>query len=111
MYDYLVTLRQKSPHGGPFQYRSCETDVLGWICEAASGIRMPELMSRLLWSKLGAVNDATIGVDSMGTGMFDGGINTCLSDLARFGPLFLNGGGVLTGQARGSRSGVSSPLA
>jgi len=40
MYDYLVTLRQKSPHGGPFQYRSCETDVLGWICEAASGIRM-----------------------------------------------------------------------
>jgi CubicO group peptidase (beta-lactamase class C family) len=97
MYDNLLTLRQESPHGGPFQYRSCETDVLGWICEAASGIRMPELMSQLLWGKLGADNDATIGVDSVGTGMFDGGINACLRDLARFGSLFLNGGVSLTG--------------
>jgi CubicO group peptidase (beta-lactamase class C family) len=97
MYDYLLTLRQKSPHGGPFQYRSCETDVLGWICEAASGIRIPELMSQLLWGKLGADTDATIGVDSVGTGMFDGGINACLRDLARFGSLFLNGGVSLTG--------------
>src|SRR5258705_7636435 len=109
MYDYLVTLKQKSPHGGPFQYRSCETDVLGWVCEAASGIRMPELMSQLLWSKLGAVNDATIGVDSMGTGMFDGSINACLSDLARFGSLFLNGGVVPTGQPVGLPSWVPDP--
>ena len=78
MYDFLLTLKQKSAHGGPFQYRSCETDVLGWICEAASGVRMPDLMSELLWSKLGAENDATIGVDSVGTGMFDGGINLSL---------------------------------
>ena len=98
MFDFLLTLRQASPHGGPFQYRSCETDVLGWICEAASGLRMPELMSQLLWSKLGAENDATIGVDPVGTGMFDGGINACLRDLARFGSLFLNGGASLTGQ-------------
>jgi CubicO group peptidase (beta-lactamase class C family) len=98
MYDFLLTLRQAGPHGGPFQYRSCETDVLGWICETVAGIRMPELMSQLLWSKLGAENDATIGVDSVGTGMFDGGINACLRDLARFGSLFLNGGSSLTGE-------------
>ena len=37
--DFLLTLQQKSAHGGLFEYRSCETDVLGWICEspAASG--------------------------------------------------------------------------
>src|SRR5262249_17683059 len=75
MYDFLITLRQKSIHGGPFEYRSCETDVLGWVCEAVSGQRMPELMSRLLWITIGARSDATIGVDSTGTGMFDGGIN------------------------------------
>ncbi len=28
--DYPPTLRRKA-HGGPFEYRSCETDVLGWI--------------------------------------------------------------------------------
>jgi CubicO group peptidase (beta-lactamase class C family) len=98
MYDFLLTLPQKSPHGGPFEYRSCETDVLGWICEAASGLQMPELMSQLLWAKLGARQDATIGVDSVGTGMFDGGINACLTDLARFGSLFLRGGTSLTGE-------------
>ena len=30
------TLQQERAHGGPFEYRSCETDVLGWVCEAAS---------------------------------------------------------------------------
>jgi CubicO group peptidase (beta-lactamase class C family) len=98
MYDFLLTLRQESAHGGPFHYRSCETDVLGWVCEAAGGLRMPELMSQLLWSKLGAQNDAIIGIDSVGTGMFDGGINACLRDLVRFGSLFLHQGTSLTGE-------------
>jgi CubicO group peptidase (beta-lactamase class C family) len=111
MYDFLATLQQKSPHGGPFEYRSCETDVLGWVCEAAAGLRMPELMSQLLWSKLGARNDATIGIDSVGTGMFDGGINTCLSDLVRFGSLFLNGGTSLTGERVVSLSWIADTFA
>ena len=96
--DFLLTLRQKSAHGGPFEYRSCETDVLGWICEVAGGQRMPELMSELLWSRLGAQGDATIGIDTDGTGLFDGGINACLTDMIRFGSLFLHDGVSLTGR-------------
>jgi CubicO group peptidase (beta-lactamase class C family) len=96
--DFLLTLRQKSVHGGPFEYRSCETDVLGWICEVAGGQRMPKLMSELLWSRIGAQGDATIGVDSVGTGFFDGGISACLTDMIRFGTLFLHDGVSLTGQ-------------
>jgi CubicO group peptidase (beta-lactamase class C family) len=96
--DFLLTLRQKRPHGGPFEYRSCETDVLGWICEVAGAQRMPELMSELLWSRIGAQSDATIGVDTAGTGLFDGGINACLTDMIRFGSLFLRDGVSLTGQ-------------
>jgi CubicO group peptidase (beta-lactamase class C family) len=96
--EFLLTLRQKSPHGGPFEYRSCETDVLGWICEVAGGQRMPELMSELLWSRIGAQGDATIGVDAEGTGFFDGGINACLTDMVRFGSLFLRDGVSLTGR-------------
>jgi CubicO group peptidase (beta-lactamase class C family) len=96
--DFLLTLRQKSAHGGPFEYRSCETDVLGWICEVAGGQRMPELMSELLWSRIGAKYDATIAVDSDGTGFFDGGICACLTDMIRFGSLFLHDGVSLTGQ-------------
>ncbi|MDT5410146.1 MAG: hypothetical protein QOG14_2366, partial [Mycobacterium sp.] len=96
--DFLLTLRRKSAHGGPFEYRSCETDVLGWICEVVGGKRMPELMSELLWSRIGAECDATIGVDTGGTGLFDGGISACLRDMIRFGSLFLRDGVSLTGQ-------------
>jgi CubicO group peptidase (beta-lactamase class C family) len=96
--DFLLTLRRKSAHGGPFEYRSCETDVLGWICEVAAGQRMPELMSELLWSRIGGQCDATIGVDTDGTGFFDGGISACLTDMIRFGSLFLQDGVSLTGQ-------------
>lgn len=95
--DFLLTLRQKSAHGGPFEYRSCETDVLGWICEVAGGRRMPELMSELLWGRIGAECDATIGVDTDGTGLFDGGISASLTDLIRFGSLFFRDGVSLTG--------------
>ncbi len=98
MYDFLLTLRQKGPHGGPFEYRSCESDVLGWVCEAAAGIRMPELMSSLLWSRLGTERDANIAVDAAGTGMFDGGISAVLRDLARFGAMIVADGTSMTGQ-------------
>ncbi|HEY9245099.1 MAG TPA: serine hydrolase [Streptosporangiaceae bacterium] len=98
MYEFLRTLRQKGPHGGRFEYRSCESDVLGWVCEAAAGTRMPELMSALLWRHLGAEHDATIAVDSTGTGMFDGGICATLRDLARFGAMVLAEGTSPTGE-------------
>ncbi|HZU48156.1 MAG TPA: serine hydrolase, partial [Mycobacterium sp.] len=94
--EFLLTLRQKSAHGGPFEYRSCETDVLGWICEVAASQRMPDLMSELLWSRIGAQCDATIGVDAAGTGFFDGGISACLTDMIRFGSLLLRDGVSLT---------------
>ncbi|WP_231388938.1 serine hydrolase [Marmoricola sp. URHB0036] len=98
MYDYLLTLEQKAPHGGPFEYRSSETDILGWVCEAAAGMRMPELMSQILWSALGAENDARIAVDSVGSGMYDGGICATLRDLARFGTMLAQGGTSLSGR-------------
>ncbi|OBJ15861.1 serine hydrolase domain-containing protein [Mycobacterium colombiense] len=96
--EFLLTLRQKSAHGGPFEYRSCETDVLGWICEVAAGVRMPELMSQLIWGRIGAQCDATLAIDPVGTGFFDGGISACLTDMIRFGSLFLRDGVSLTDQ-------------
>lgn len=110
MYGFLASLRQEGEHGGPFDYRSSECDMLGWICEAATGEKMPELMSRVLWSRIGAEEDATIGVDSEGSGMFDGGINATLRDMARFGTLFLNEGTSLTGEQVLSPAWVADTL-
>jgi CubicO group peptidase (beta-lactamase class C family) len=82
MYEFLTTFEAKSEHGGVFEYRSCETDVLGWVCEKIAGESMQSLMSRVLWSRIGAEQDALIATDQYGIGMFDGGINTTLRDLA-----------------------------
>lgn len=97
MYEYLATLQAKAPHGGPFEYRSCETDVLGWVCEAAGGQPMQQLLSDLVWSRIGAQQDLVMGTDQLGTGMFDGGFNATLRDLARFGQIYVNGGTALNG--------------
>ncbi len=110
LYGFLAGLGRQGSHGGPFEYRSCETDMLGWVCEAAAGMRMPQLMSQVLWSRIGAEHDATIGIDSVGTGMFDGGINAALRDLVRFGSVYLSGGISLTGERIVSADWVDSTM-
>ena len=110
MYDFLTTLEAKSEHGGVYEYRSCETDVLGWVCEKIAGESMQTLMSRVLWSRIGAERDALIATDQYGVGMFDGGINTTLRDLARFGYLYANQGVSLTGEQVAPTSWVGDTL-
>jgi CubicO group peptidase (beta-lactamase class C family) len=89
---FLLTLRQAREHGGPYEYRSCESDVLGWVCEAAAGQRFHKLAGELIWSRLGNDFDANIGIDSEGTGLFDGGMSAALCDLARFGVMIAQDG-------------------
>jgi CubicO group peptidase (beta-lactamase class C family) len=74
MYAWLCTLSADGTHGGPFSYRSCETDVLGWVCERAGGARMPDLLSELLWRRIGAEQDLDAAVDPVGAVMHDGGL-------------------------------------
>jgi hypothetical protein len=94
MYAYLMTLGEAGPHGGVFDYRSCETDVLGWACERAAKTRMADLISELVWSPMGAERDAEITCDGVGTAIHDGGMCAAARDLARFGQMLLAGGEV-----------------
>jgi CubicO group peptidase (beta-lactamase class C family) len=94
LYEWLATLKAKSEHGGAFEYRSCETDVLGWVCERASGVRMPELLADLVWSPLRTEFDMDAGIDSAGAVLHDGGLVGCLRDLGRFGQMIADNGRV-----------------
>ena len=94
IYDYLLRLKADRPHGERFDYRSCETDVLGWVCERATGRRMPDLLSGLLWSRLGAEQDADGAVDPAGAVLHDGGLAATLRDLGRLGQLLADNGHV-----------------
>ncbi len=92
MYAYLCTLGTASAHGGGFVYRSADTDMLGWICERAAGVRMADLISELLWQPMGAEFDAEITCDGVGSAISDGGMSVRARDIARFGQLLLDDG-------------------
>jgi len=92
MYDYLTTLGTAGEHGGDFTYRSADTDMLGWVLERASGTRMADLVSSLLWVPIGAEKDAEVTCDPVGSAIHDGGMSTTARDLARFGQLLLDDG-------------------
>ncbi len=96
--DFLATLRADGPHGGRFDYKSCETDTLAFVLGAATGIHPADLMTQRLWHPMGAQYDANVGVDAVGAGMFDGGVSAALRDLARFGMLFIREGAALDGR-------------
>jgi CubicO group peptidase (beta-lactamase class C family) len=104
LYDFLTTLQADAPHGGRFLYRSAETDVLGWVCERAAGVRMADLISTLIWQPMGAEHDAEILCDGLGTAVHDGGLCVTARDLGRFGQLLLDGGTVADGSAGGVRT-------
>jgi CubicO group peptidase (beta-lactamase class C family) len=93
-YGYLTTLDRDTDHGGPFVYRSADTDMLGWVCERAADTRMADLLSELIWQRLGAEYDAEVTCDSAGTAIHDGGVSATTRDLARFGQLLLDDGQV-----------------
>lgn len=93
-YAFLAGIGTSGPHGGAFTYRSADTDMLGWVCERAAGLRMADLISTLIWRPMGAEFDADITCDPVGTAVHDGGVSVTLRDLARFGRMLAENGRV-----------------
>ena len=90
--DYIATMRPAGAHGETFHYVSTNTDLLGWILERASGTDFATLLSREIWSPMGAEHDAYITLDRLGAPQTDGGLCVTTRDLARFGLLHLRNG-------------------
>lgn len=96
--NFLMGLSSEREHGGPYVYRSCETDVLAWICEAAVGQPFSVIASEYVWSKIGAAHAAQVCQDRWGGSIADGAISTTLRDLARFGEMIARGGTTAEGE-------------
>ena len=96
------------PHGEIFEYRSIETDVLAFCLERITGKRLPQILSEVIWQKMGAQENACFTIDSEGFATADGGLNACLRDYARFGQLMLDdGGGIIpVDWVKATRSGL-----
>lgn len=92
MADLILTLKKVREHGTHFEYRSIETELLGWIIAKVAGEPLVEFMSRELWAPMGAAYDAAFAVDPNAFALTSGGLNAALSDYARFAQLFLEEG-------------------
>jgi CubicO group peptidase (beta-lactamase class C family) len=93
VWDLILGLKKvERPHGMQFVYRSIETDVLAFVMERVSGLRLPQLISEFLWQKLGVEESANFTVDLAGYALAEGGFNACLRDYGRFGLTVLNDG-------------------
>ncbi|MEO9022562.1 MAG: serine hydrolase [Ginsengibacter sp.] len=91
-YQYLETVKKEGKHGEAFGYKTVNADALGWIISKATGKSVNDLLSEMIWSKIGMEQDAYYQVDALGTPFAGGGFNASLRDLARFGELMLNMG-------------------
>jgi len=90
--DVILSLPKTRGHGEIFNYRSVETDVVAWAIERATAKSLSELVSELIWQKIGAEHDAFFTVDKAATAVASGGFNATLRDYARFGLMMQNEG-------------------
>jgi CubicO group peptidase (beta-lactamase class C family) len=91
---YLPTIAKAGTHGERFTYRTCNTDVLGWILHRSTGKSLTTLVSETFWQRLGMEQDANYTIDSHGSEFAGGGLSAALRDLARFGEMMRLGGSV-----------------
>jgi len=86
LHSFYAKLKDRDgDHGGRFHYVSPNTDLLGWVIEAATGRRYADLMSEHLWKRIGAERSAYITVDRFGAPRTAGGMCVTARDLARVG--------------------------
>ncbi|WP_088309935.1 serine hydrolase domain-containing protein [Novosphingobium sp. B 225] len=119
VYAFLPTIAKAGEHGPAFTYRTCNTEVLGWIVARTEGKRLDAVLSERIWQPLGMEQDADFLIDPTGMPFAGGGLNPVLWDLARFGEAMrlggvVNGAQVIAGpvvdsiRAGGSRDAFSS---
>lgn len=84
--------KSERPHGSSMEYRSIETDVLGFILQRVSGKSIADLISQEIWGPMGAERDAYTVVDLGGYGVGSGGLCGTMRDVGRFAQLLVEGG-------------------
>ena len=93
LHDFLISLsRGPGSHGEVFDYKSPNSDLLGWILESIAQQRLADLFSKYLWQPMGAEADAYITVDRKGAARTAGGFCAIPRDLLKFGELMRNAG-------------------
>jgi len=86
--DVLRNMKKVKPGHTVFEYNSIDTFVLELIVNQVTGQTLNEVFGDRVWRKIGAQNDAFVGVTKYGLGNGWGFINTTLRDMGRFAMIF-----------------------
>lgn len=113
VYAFLPTIAKAGEHGERFTYRTCNTEVLGWLVARTEGKRIERVLSERIWQPLGMEQDADFLIDSTGMPFAGGGLNPVIRDMARFGEMMRrdgagNGAQIVSGAAVDSIRGGGS---
>ncbi|WP_053593049.1 serine hydrolase domain-containing protein [Lysinibacillus sp. FJAT-14222] len=92
LYEFMISSKKDIPPGTVFKYENGQTETLGWIIKRLTGKNLAELIQELIWSKLGAEENALMHLDQIGTDIASGGMRATLRDLVRFGDMMCNDG-------------------
>jgi CubicO group peptidase (beta-lactamase class C family) len=92
--DVVRSVQRTSIPGVRFNYSTIDTQVLGWIVEAASGVSLARYTADRIWSRIGTEADAYYWLSrerphqAIGGGSF----NATARDTARLGLIMAHGG-------------------
>lgn len=91
---HALRIRIEKEPGQDFQYRSINTQLLGFILERATGKKVSDLLQEKIWEPLGAEYHATWNVDSWKRKqeISFAGLNAAARDFAKLGRLYLHQG-------------------
>jgi len=87
-YDVLRNMKKVKPGHTAFEYNSINPFVLELIVNEVTGRTLNEVLGDRVWRKIGAQNDAFVGVTKYGLGNGWGFVNSTLRDMGRFAMIF-----------------------
>jgi CubicO group peptidase (beta-lactamase class C family) len=97
--DVVRAATRTAPAGERFNYSTFDTQILGWVLEAATGQTLAAYASERLWRKLGCDRDAYYWLTRgrPRTAIGGGSLNATARDVARVG-LLMAGDGAYNGE-------------
>ena len=107
LFGMLRTIKRERKAGEKWAYTSSNTVVIGEIVSRVAGKSLAEVISDLIWSRIGAEHDALLTVNERGFPMSGAGMAATLRDVARFGLAFTKNGAAGSSDIEGKGARVA----
>ncbi|GGV19092.1 amide hydrolase [Streptomyces litmocidini] len=92
--EHLLTARATGRPGSGFRYENGNVETLAEVLRRVTGLTTSALLSEMIWSKIGAEEDAYYILDGDGVEAACGGFSATARDVARLGEMLRCGGAV-----------------